>query len=305
MIRKTHPPLPLMAGVGGGAPAGRLADPVKPPDLVPEALQDQIDPLKPLELILVSKQIPWVVQARLAQDGYVTVEDLGDRWTPPEGANTQGPRDLQFEDGQNGFNANTSRFTAMRLLQAVRVAKSVFQTNLQMGRPTATEPPGIRKGPLDTLCDRRILEEAYATAYKCLKPKLETQGSDAYLKRQFRHIAAGELGHIQSKHIVGALPEDGERPIKTTRKVSVDGWDRADEEETRADPRTRHQLERMHMVFRTTLLMRIAGQPQFAHLHITKDALEEWYDWFYGEDIAGRRPPVGPSPPHCGTQCLA
>ena len=73
--------------------------------------------------------------------------------------------------------------------------------------------------------------------------------------------------------------------------VSVDGWDRADEEETRADPRTRRQLERMRMVFRTTLLMCIAGQPQFAHLHITKDALDEWYDWLYGEDIVGRRPP--------------
>ena len=56
-------------------------------------------------------------------------------------------------------------------------------------------------------------------------------------------------------------PEDGERPVKTTRKVSVDGWDRADEEETRPD------------------------------LRLTKEALDEWYEWFYGEDITGRRPP--------------
>ena len=88
------------------------------------------------------------------------------------------------------------------------------------------------------------METAYAEAYNCLKPRLESQGSDAYLKRQFKHIAAGELGYIQAKHIVGAgaLPQDGERPVKTTRKVSVDGWDRADEEETRPDPRTRRQL---------------------------------------------------------------
>ena len=37
--------------------------------------------------------------------------------------------------------------------------------------------------------------------------------------------------------------------------------------------------------------MCIAGQPQFAHLRLTKEALDEWYEWFYGEDIAGRRPP--------------
>ena len=136
------------------------------------------------------------------------------------------------------------------------------QTQLHVGRTTATEPPGTAKGRLDSLCDRRVLETAYAEAYNCLKPRLESQGSDAYLKRQFKHIAAGELGYIQAKHIVGAgaLPQDGERPVKTTRKVSVDGWDRADEEETRPDPRNRRQLERMHTVFRTTLLMCIAGQ---------------------------------------------
>ena len=36
----------------------------------------------------------------------------------------------------------------------------------------------------------------------------------------------------------------------------------------------------MHTVFRTTLLMCIAGQPQFAHLRLTKEALDEWYEWF-------------------------
>lgn len=61
----------------------------------------------------------------------------------------------------------------------------------------------------------------------------------------------------------------------------MDGSDRADEEETRADPRAPRQLERMHMVFRATLMMCIAGQPQFAHIHITKAALDEWYDWFH------------------------
>ena len=98
-------------------------------------------------------------------------------------------------------------------------------------------------------------------------------------------------GNLATKHIVGALPEDGERPVKTTRKVSVDGWDRADEEETRPDPRTRRQLERTHTVFRTTLLMCIAGQPQFAHLRLSKETLDEWYEWFYGRTSRVADPP--------------
>ena len=232
-----------MPVVGGGRRCPP-AEPVKPPTEAPEALRPFLDLLtKPLALILVAKQIHWVVQAKLAQEGYVTVEDLGDRWNTPEDARAQGPRDLEFQDGENNFNQASSRFTAMRLLQAVRAAKSMAQTQLHVGRTAAVERPGTAKGPLlDSLCDRRVLETACAEAYNCLKPRLECQGSDAYLKRQFKHIAAGELGYIQAKHIAGAFRRTGSAPSKTTRKVSVDGWDRADEEETRPDPRTRRQL---------------------------------------------------------------
>ena len=82
--------------------------------------------------------------------------------------------------------------------------------------------------------------------------------------------AKGELGFIQVKHLVSALPEEGERPTKTSKRFT---------------------LEKMHMVFRTTLLMCTASQPQFSNLTITKQELDDWYDWFYGEDIAGRYPP--------------
>ena len=50
------------------------------------------------------------------------------------------------------------------------------------------------------------------------------------------------------------------------------------------------KMERMHMVFRTTLLMCIASSPQFSNLAVTKQDLDDWYEWFYGEDIAGRSP---------------
>ena len=123
------------------------------------------------------------------------------------------------------------------------------------------------------------------------RPKLEYQGSDSLLKRQFRYIAKGELGFIQVNHLVSALPGEGERPTKTSKRFSLDGWEGHEEEEIRSNPSTRRQLERMHMVFRTTLLMRTASQPQFANLAITKQDLDNWYDWFYGEDIAGRYPP--------------
>ena len=70
---------------GGGAGGGPPAEPVTPPTEAPDALRPFLDLLtKPLALILVAKQIPWVVQAKLAQEGYVTVEDLGGRWNTPQ-----------------------------------------------------------------------------------------------------------------------------------------------------------------------------------------------------------------------------
>ena len=78
----------------------------------------------------------------------MTVEDLGDRWNTPE--------DLEFQDCENNFNQASSRFTAMRLLQAVQAAESMAQAQLHVGRTAATELPGTAKGPLDSLCDRRV-----------------------------------------------------------------------------------------------------------------------------------------------------
>ena len=90
---------------------------------------------------------------------------------------------------------------------------------------------------------------------------------------------------------MSALPEEGERPSSTHKKITVDGWDREDEEEVRSHPTSWRQLERLHQTFRTTLLMCTAALPQFGNLKVTKAELDDWYDWFYGEDIAGRRPP--------------
>ena len=59
----------------------------------------------------------------------------------------------------------------------------------------------------------------------------------------------------------------------------------------RSHPTSWRQPERLHLTFRTTLLMCTAALPQFGNLRVTKEELDDWYAWFYGEDIAGRKPP--------------
>ena len=59
-VEKTHPPTPR---------SGVMA--AKPPDEVPDEFKEDI---------LVGKKKPWAAQAALGASGYVTVEDLADRW---------------------------------------------------------------------------------------------------------------------------------------------------------------------------------------------------------------------------------
>ena len=62
-----------------------------------------------------------------------------------------------------GFNVQTSAFTAMRLLQAVRVAASLVRGGNQGDHPAGQAGP--TKAPLEVLCDRRQLEDAYVATW--------------------------------------------------------------------------------------------------------------------------------------------
>ncbi|CAE7365727.1 unnamed protein product, partial [Symbiodinium necroappetens] len=143
---------------------------------------------------------------------------------------------------------------------------------------------------LEALCDRQQLLTEWVKETGLPKPKLEAQGSDALLKTQFRFCSKGELGFINAKYIVSALPELEEKPFKTRRKVTVDGWDKEEEEEERKLPTTRRHLDRMHRVFRNNLSMCLLAFPQFSQFDVSKHDLDDWYDWFWGPDIAGRTP---------------
>ena len=157
-----------------------------------------------------------------------------------------------------------------------------------MAVTTATGVPS-----LDALCDRRQILQLWVAEVRLPVPRLEDQGSDQLLKRQFKHCSQGEIGWIASKYIISALPEQDERPIKSNRKITVDGWEKEEEEETRKLPTTRRQLEHMHLIFRTNLLMAKLSFPSMPRLNVTHADLEDWYRWFWGKDIADRRPTLG------------
>ena len=66
---------------------------VRPPDPVPPAFEADVQKLtRQVRIILDLKVIPYYIQAQLGDAGYVTVEDLADRWDKAEEARTSGPK---------------------------------------------------------------------------------------------------------------------------------------------------------------------------------------------------------------------
>ena len=265
---------------------------VAPPQEVPDAYTDAVAKLhKTARNLMVLKGIPWFIQATLSDEGFVSMEDLATRWDSPDRARETAPRELGFAPNNNRYTEVTSRLIAARMFQVVHAAQRSMGVGAHATAGPGPHTPGDTAPNLTVSCERGQLERVWEEKTKLTKPKLALQGSDQLMKRQFKLCAGGEIGFIPMKYLVSALPEPGERPWKTAKKTTVDGWDREDEVEERGEPKTRHQLERMHAVFRNTLLMCVLSFPQFGQFDITREDLESWYEWFYGEDIGGRFPP--------------
>lgn len=261
---------------------------VAPPNEVPEIFKPAIEKLsRQSRQILNLKVVPYYIQAKLGDSGYVTVEDLADRWNKADDAREKGPRELKFEPNSNDYTQEFSELCAMRLFQAVKHAKLSGGNTVALG---ADAPLSMSsKFALDIACDRAQLEVQYQMKTNCPRPPLEDQGSDSFLKKQYRFCMKGEIGFFTSKQIVSLLPDLEERPVKR-RRTLVQALEGEDDEETRSNPTTMRQLERMQKVFMTNLLMCIYAFPQFSQLEVSKKELEDFYNWLNGPSIGARTP---------------
>ena len=226
---------------------------VAPPQEVPGVYTDAVAKLhKTARNLMVLKGIPWFIQATLSDEGFVSMEDLATRWDSPDRARETAPGELGFAPNNHHYTDVTSRLIAARMFQVVHAAQRSMGVGAHATAGPGPHTPGDTAPNLTVSCERGQLERVWEEKTKLTKPKLALQGSDQLVKRQFKLCAGGEIGFIPMKYLVSALPEPGERPWKTTKKSTVDGWDREDEVEERGEPKTRHQLDRMHAVFRNT-----------------------------------------------------
>ena len=76
-----------------------------PPEAVPDQYKESVGKLHNQVLtIFQHRKIPYVIMAQMADDGYVGLEDLADRWTTVERARTDVAADLLFRPQDRGGN---------------------------------------------------------------------------------------------------------------------------------------------------------------------------------------------------------
>ena len=98
-----------------------------PPADIPADLAEDVEKLhQSVRTLLTHKSIPWQVMAKLAQDGYVAMEDLADRWDTAETASTAAPAELDFA-GNAHITEAQEKFVAVRIYQCVRHANCAVE----------------------------------------------------------------------------------------------------------------------------------------------------------------------------------
>ncbi|CAE8724902.1 unnamed protein product, partial [Polarella glacialis] len=232
--------------------------------------------------ILDQYSIPYSIQATLARDGYVTIDDLSCRWDTPELARSNAEVDLGFSSTHTGWDKRASEHACMRHYQAVKKAKSIeTASNDTLGAS------GPREGVVLQAGKRASLEEKYKKVTGT-RPPLQEQGSDAFLSAQFKMCEKGEIGFFQAKQMVSAMPDPLEMapPVKSLKPVN--GFLYQDDQEERKNPYSKEQWEPVLVVFQTNLLMCVWAFPNNRLFDLEKSDLDSFYKFFLGDEIAKR-----------------
>ena len=168
-------------------------------------------------------QWPYSVQAVMAQNGYLTLADLADRWDDPTIARAAAMDELKF-DGQ-WSDSDKSRI-AMKVMQAVRRAKSLVIEEAATSSVVPGTPIKSTAHTVIQLQNRRSSMEAEWRKRTGVKPPpLDEQPSDNMIKIQWANCEIGTYGTCETNKIVSALPlpSDKMNPLKKRKVDSITG----------------------------------------------------------------------------------
>ena len=111
----------------------------RPPTSCPEEYLPKVQPLhEKLKLLLTEYEIPWRIQAQLADEGYQWISDVAARYDDRAAVMRHAPGHYQFEAGSNGYGEAESKLVAGRLASMMDTAKSLSKE--RMGELLTQQP---------------------------------------------------------------------------------------------------------------------------------------------------------------------
>jgi hypothetical protein len=230
---------------------------VKPPVPCPDAYKSLVETIHDgLSKLYAATAIPYFIQSNLAKAGFTTVGDLRYRWGTPQEAIKNSSSELDFSVGNNGYDATTTLHTSIRLGQLINLAAKADER--EAAGSTMPEMHDYESTLLSG--QRQDLEKAYLGCYHEVA-KINHQGSDHLTAVINRSLARGELVYTDLRHIVPYMPDTDSKDT-ATRKTNLWGY----LEESIWEPCGEAEWKQTMTVFRTTLLMCLAGNPNQTRL---------------------------------------
>jgi hypothetical protein len=228
--------------------------------------------------------VPWMVQWRLSNSGFTAATDIALRWPDDAALHEKASRDCGFFPGQNGYDEDSSLLAMIRLSNVVERCKTYRKRKLT---EVDTTPLDDHKAMLGR-GDRAEMRNSYKTLYH-IAPETSFEGSEHYLGVLKRVLTRGEFptgSQLDLSSIVPHHPLEGELKFQKRKSKDDNEWN----EESAHDPVVEKSWRRTMMIWRTSLLMACSVCPHVGTVDLTKDKLDKFYDFLYGETIMTREP---------------
>lgn len=222
-------------------------------------------------------------QSELGRLGYITVDMFPALYTFEANLAAEAPRELTFRHNDPCCNEETPKRERIRLTLAYKHAKNLREHRQKIMASNTTEDD-VRLLVQGSI--RESAEEIWNTRHGS-KPPLEDQGTDAFLGRIYKDMGAGNTGVYPQKQRVGRLDSHTKT---TTRKRDADGIIKETETEEATPPTTLTEFRHQTTVLATSIVMMAYVLPTTPAIQVTKQDMDEYYTWLFGQEIAGRSP---------------
>lgn len=238
-------------------------------------------PDEDVRTIMVNHKVPYDIISRFADLEFTSLGDFVEYFVEKENVKQDGPGDLGFADGENGYNAQTSRRAVVRLAQAWETAKAFNDTRRKA--MTANDSEQIKL--IMNKATRKNMEALWEQSHNGAKPPLDKQVSDTLMGLLMKELSTESVPVLEEKRLVCKIDENLGRVVK--ERPGPNGTTRQVEEEE-GIPATELEGFKSKVDVHITSYLMLCKTPQ----HIPNEILSEkrlikFKNFFFGEHVAG------------------